>query len=132
MKPEVLFAPGPTGHPGQQAGGRPACPAAGRRQLPHRPVGRLHPDDELFLFQHRPPPRHEIWSALGGSSLMLGPRSSLDIGARQPIHIGKYPASIRLRIENVLDTAAWYVLASNTYSPADRRRFSLSLLVDIQ
>ena len=70
-------------------------------------------------------------AALGGRQLTLGPRSSLDIGARQPIHIGRYPASIRLRVDNVLDMAAWYVLASNTYSPADRRRFSLSLLVDI-
>ena len=67
---------------------------------------------------------------LGGRQLMLSSRSSLDIGGRQTIELGPYPASIRFRIENVLDKAAWYVLASNTFVPADRRRFALSLLVD--
>jgi iron complex outermembrane recepter protein len=68
---------------------------------------------------------------LGGKQLMLGPRSSVDIGARQPIRIGSHPGSLRFRVDNLLDTAAWYVLASNTFSPADRRRFSLSLVLDL-
>ncbi|MGE3691749.1 MAG: TonB-dependent receptor [Novosphingobium sp.] len=72
----------------------------------------------------------KVTPGLGGKQLPLGPRSSLDIGARQPIHLGKFPASLRLNVSNVLDVAAWYVVASSVYLPADRRRFSLSLLVD--
>jgi iron complex outermembrane receptor protein len=65
-----------------------------------------------------------------GGQLMLASRSSIDIGARQPVRLGRYPAMIRFKVENVLDTARWLVVASNTFFPADRRRISASLLVD--
>ncbi|MCB2075698.1 MAG: TonB-dependent receptor [Novosphingobium sp.] len=65
-----------------------------------------------------------------GRQLMLAGRSSVDIGARQPLRLGRYPATFRFKVENVLDTARWLVVASNTFFPADRRRISASLLVD--
>ncbi len=83
-----------------------------------------------FAYFNRSTASSKLYQELGGKQLGLASRSSLDIGARQPIKLGPYPGSIRFRVENVLDRAAWYVLASNTFSPADRRRFSLSLLMD--
>lgn len=74
--------------------------------------------------QSSPLPRPE------GGQLMLASRSSIDIGARQPVRLGRYPAMIRFKVENVLDTARWLVVASNSFFPADRRRMSASLLVD--
>ncbi len=131
MKPEVLFAPGQQGTLGTKPVG--ARPVQLRLDANYRTdiLGGLTPTLSFSYFNSTAASARNL-AALGGKQLILGPRSSLDIGARLPIHIGKYPASIRMRVDNVLDTAAWYVLASNTYSPADRRRFTLSLLVDIQ
>ena len=84
-----------------------------------------------FAYFNRSTASSRVYQELGGAQLGLASRSSLDIGARQPVRIGPFPGSIRFRVENVLDRPAWYVLASNTFSPADRRRFSLSLLLDL-
>lgn len=130
MKPEVLFGPGQQGTLGTKPVG--ARPVQLRLDANYRTGlwSGFTPTMSFSYFNTTAASARNL-AALGGRQLTLGPRSSLDIGARQPIHIGKYPASIRFRVDNVLDMAAWYVLASNTYSPADRRRFSLSLLVDI-
>lgn len=130
MKPEVLFEPGQRGRLGDKPVG--ARPVQLRVDANYRTGlwGGFTPTLSYSYFSTTAA-TSQVWSELGGRQLMLGPRGSLDIGARQPIRIGKYPASIRLRIDNLLDTKAWYVLASNTYMPADRRRFSLSLLVDL-
>ncbi len=84
-----------------------------------------------FAYFNRSTASSRLYPELGGKQLGLASRSSLDIGARQPIKLGPFPGSIRFRVENVLDKPAWYVLASNTFAPADRRRFSLSLLLDL-
>ena len=84
-----------------------------------------------FAYFNRTAASSRLYPELGGKQLMLSARSSLDIGARQPIKLGPYPGSIRFRVENLLDKATWYVLASNTFFPTDRRRFSLSLLLDL-
>lgn len=68
--------------------------------------------------------------ALGGRQLKLPSRVSLDIGFRQPLKLGRYPATIRGKIQDVLDQKEWIALASNTLQMADRRRMSLDFLID--
>ena len=130
MKPKVLFGPGQQGTLGTKPVG--ARPVQLRLDANYRSGlwGGFTPTVSFSYFSTAASSAR-TQPALGGSQVILAGRTSLDIGARQPIHIGRYPASIRFRIDNVLDVAAWYVVASNTYSPTDRRRFSLSLLVDI-
>ena len=67
---------------------------------------------------------------LGGRQLKLPTRNDLDIGFRQPVMLGRYPATIRAKVQNVLDEKRWIAVASQTLIPGERRRFSASLLVD--
>ncbi|MCB2079888.1 MAG: TonB-dependent receptor [Novosphingobium sp.] len=69
-------------------------------------------------------------SDLGGRQLFVHPRTSVDVGFRQPIRLGRYPATIRGQVSEVLDQKRWLAIASNTLMPADRRHVTLDLLVD--
>lgn len=62
--------------------------------------------------------------------LMLPRHVSVDIGARQPLRLGRYPATIRVVMQNAFDDTGWKVLASNVLQPEDRRRFTAEILVD--
>jgi iron complex outermembrane recepter protein len=66
----------------------------------------------------------------GGRQLELGSHLSIDIGFRQPLRIGGVPASLRVRVEDLLDQRRWLVPTSRTLFAADRRRFSAAVLVD--
>jgi iron complex outermembrane receptor protein len=67
-----------------------------------------------------------------GSSaqLLLPPHTTLDLGLRQQFKLGKFPASIRAVLQNVFDTAAWKVIASNTLQADERRRMAITLSAD--
>jgi iron complex outermembrane receptor protein len=68
--------------------------------------------------------------AAGRKQLMLPRYVPVDIGLRQPVRLGRYPATIRLLMQNAFDDASWKVIASNTLQPEDRRRFTAELLID--
>jgi iron complex outermembrane recepter protein len=62
--------------------------------------------------------------------VQLGSHLSIDIGLRQPLRIGRIPATIRLKAEDLLNQNRWLAPASRTLFQGDKRRFSVSLLVD--
>ncbi|MCB2061701.1 MAG: TonB-dependent receptor [Novosphingobium sp.] len=66
----------------------------------------------------------------GSKQLMLPARNDVDLGFRQPLMLGRYPATVRAKVQNLLDQKRWIAIASQTFIPGDRRRFSASLLVD--
>ena len=66
----------------------------------------------------------------GGGQLMLPAFVPIDVGLRQPLRLGKVPASIRLLVQNINDAKAWKVLASNTLQPEDRRRVTAEIVFD--
>jgi iron complex outermembrane recepter protein len=70
------------------------------------------------------------FASLGGKQLTLPGYTTVDVGLRQQFKIGKVPASFRAVLQNVFDTATWKVLAANTLTVEERRRFSLSLAAD--
>ena len=69
-------------------------------------------------------------AALGGRQAILRARTSLDLGARYRFTAGKVPVSARFIVENIFDNASWYVVASNSLRPAERRSWSLYLVAD--
>ena len=70
------------------------------------------------------------FASLGGKQLTLPGHTTVDIGLRQQFRIGKVPASFRAVLQNVFDTATWKVMAANTLTVEERRRFSLTLAAD--
>ena len=66
----------------------------------------------------------------GGGQLMLPAFVPIDLGLRQPVRLGRIPASLRLLVQNVNDARAWKVLASNTLQPEDRRRVTAEIVFD--
>ncbi|MDG2002161.1 MAG: TonB-dependent receptor [Novosphingobium sp.] len=62
--------------------------------------------------------------------IMIRSRVSIDIGLRQPLKLGQVPATLRVKVENLLDQKRWLAPASRTLFQSDRIRFSASLLVD--
>jgi iron complex outermembrane receptor protein len=67
---------------------------------------------------------------LGGRQLELPTRNDVDVGFRQPLMLGRYPATLRAKVQNLLDEKRWIAIASQTFIPGERRRFSASLLID--
>lgn len=62
--------------------------------------------------------------------LMLPGIATVDLGLRQQFHLGKIPASFRAVVQNVFDKGAWKVVAANTLTVDERRRFTLALVAD--
>jgi len=75
-------------------------------------------------------PFSEPISAIDDGQIMIRSRVSLDIGLRQPLKLGRVPASVRVKVENLLDQKRWLSPASRILFVADRIRFSASLLLD--
>lgn len=69
-------------------------------------------------------------ASLGGKQLMLPGYATVDLGVRRQFHIGKMPASARLVVQNVFDTAQWRVVAANTLSVEERRRLIFTVAAD--
>jgi iron complex outermembrane receptor protein len=69
-------------------------------------------------------------ATLGGQQLMVPGYATVDLGVRQQFRIGAVPVSFRFVLHNVFDAATWRVVAANTLSIEERRRFSLSLAAD--
>lgn len=65
-----------------------------------------------------------------GEQIMVPSRVSIDVGLRQPLKIGPYPASLRLRVDDLLNEKNWVSPSSRTLLLADVRRFSAGLVVD--
>ncbi len=65
-----------------------------------------------------------------GRQVMLRSRVSIDVGVRQPLRIGRIPATIRLKVEDILNQKRWLAPASRVLFQADTIRFSASLLMD--
>jgi iron complex outermembrane receptor protein len=65
-----------------------------------------------------------------GDQLILGARSEVNLGFRQPVKLGRYPATILGKVDNLFDEKHWLAIASKTLIMSDRRRFTLALLVD--
>ncbi len=69
-------------------------------------------------------------ATLGGRQLMVPGYATVDLGVRQQFKIGAIPVSFRFVLQNVFDAATWKVVAANTLSIEERRRFTLSLAAD--
>lgn len=67
---------------------------------------------------------------LGGRQLMVGSITSVDIGARQGVHLGKVDASLRVVVQNVFDEHGWRVPAANLIRPDSGRRVTATLAAD--
>lgn len=67
----------------------------------------------------------------GGGQLTVPGYGTLDLGLRQQFRIGSVPASLRLVLNNVFDTATWKVVAANTLYAEDRRRLTFNLSADL-
>jgi iron complex outermembrane receptor protein len=65
-----------------------------------------------------------------GRQVSLRSRVSIDVGLRQPVRIGRIPATIRLKVEDILNQKRWLAPASRVLFQADTLRFSASLLMD--
>ncbi|RYE42539.1 MAG: TonB-dependent receptor, partial [Hyphomicrobiales bacterium] len=55
----------------------------------------------------------------------------VDMGARYRFLLGKSPATVRVQVQNIMNTFAWTILGSNTYGLMDRRRVSALLTIDL-
>lgn len=69
-------------------------------------------------------------ATLGGRQLMVPGYATVDLGLRQQFRLGAIPVSFRFVLQNVFDAATWKVVAANTLSIEERRRFTLSLAAD--
>ena len=69
-------------------------------------------------------------ASLGGKQLMVAGFTTVDLGLRQQFKIGAVPVSFRFVLQNAFDAATWKVVAANTLSIEERRRFTLSLAAD--
>ena len=69
-------------------------------------------------------------ASLGGKQLMVPGFTTVDLGLRQQFKIGAVPVSFRFVLQNAFDAATWRVVAANTLSIEERRRFMLSLAAD--
>ena len=69
-------------------------------------------------------------TTLGNRQLSVPGYATVDLGVRQQFSIGSVPVSFRFVLQNVLDAATWKVVAANTLSIEERRRFTLSLAAD--
>jgi len=69
-------------------------------------------------------------ASLGGKQLMVPGFTTVDLGVRQQFKIGAIPVSFRFVLQNAFDAATWKVVAANTLSIEERRRFTLSLAAD--
>jgi len=65
-----------------------------------------------------------------GEQVWVPSRVSIDLGLRQPLKIGHYPATLRIRVDDLLNQKRWVAVTSRTLLLADTRRFSAGLLVD--
>lgn len=66
----------------------------------------------------------------GGGQLMVPGYSTIDLGLRQQLKIGGVPASFRVAVNNVFDSATWKVVAANTLYPEERRRLTFNISAD--
>jgi iron complex outermembrane receptor protein len=92
--------------------------------------GGLTPTASLIYTGKRPVGSRPL-AALGGGQLMVPGAATVDLGARQQFKIGKIPASFRAVMNNVLDKRTWKVVAANTLYTDERRRFTITLTVDL-
>ncbi|MEO6715657.1 MAG: TonB-dependent receptor [Novosphingobium sp.] len=69
-------------------------------------------------------------ATLGGRQLSVPGYATVDLGVRQQFKIGSVPVSFRFVLQNAFDAATWKVVAANTLSIEERRRFTLSLAAD--
>lgn len=69
-------------------------------------------------------------ASLGERQLMVPGYATFDLGLRQQFTIGTVPVSFRFVLQNAFDAATWKVVAANTLSIEERRRFTLSLAAD--
>ena len=69
-------------------------------------------------------------TTLGNRQLSVPGYATVDLGVRQQFSIGSVQVSFRFVLQNVLDAATWKVVAANTLSIEERRRFTLSLAAD--
>ena len=65
-----------------------------------------------------------------GRQVTLNPHLTIDVGLRQPLKLGRIPATLRVKVEDLLNQSRWLAPASRTLIMADKLRFSASLLVD--
>lgn len=70
------------------------------------------------------------FASLGDKQLMVTAYTTVDIGIREQFHIGKVPASFRFVLQNAFDAATWKVVAANTLTADERRRFMVSIAAD--
>ncbi len=91
--------------------------------------GGLTPTASLIYTGNRPAGSRPL-AMLGGKQLMLPGFAAVDLGVRQQFKLGKIPASYRIVVNNVFDSANWKVIASNTLQVDERRRFLATVTAD--
>jgi iron complex outermembrane recepter protein len=64
--------------------------------------------------------------------LLTDPRTLWDIGGRYRFKIGRFPAMLRLMVNNATDEFAWNVSSGGAFSAIEPRRLSAYLTVDLQ
>ncbi len=116
-----LVGPRPTGVPKVYA----RLDASYRTSLP----GDLALTATVEHLGSRPATAAEI-GHLGGRQLMLQSFTTLDLGTRQLIAVGKSAVSVRMLVRNVTDTKAWQVVAADALMPRHRRSLLIVASVD--
>jgi iron complex outermembrane receptor protein len=107
-----LVGPRPTGVPKVYA----RFDASYRTGLP----GDLALTASLEHLGSRPATAAEV-DHLGNRQLMVPSATSLDLGTRQLVSLGKSAISVRMIVRNVTDTKAWQVVAADALMPRHRR-----------
>lgn len=64
------------------------------------------------------------------NQVSVDPYALIDIGARYRFKFGRFPAMLRVQMQNVTNSYAWSIVGSNSYGLMDRRRFTAFLAVD--
>ena len=67
---------------------------------------------------------------LGNKQLMLPSLTTLDLGTRQLVAIGKTAISVRMLVRNVFDAKGWQVVAADALMPRHRRSLLIVASVD--
>lgn len=69
-------------------------------------------------------------SHLGNKQLMLPSLTTLDLGTRQLVALGKTAISVRMLVRNVFDAKGWQVVAADALMPRHRRSLLIVASVD--